>query len=327
MLYNKVSKIPEDLSVMGIGCWNFGGDWDSSDDNNTKNIVSAAIDAGINFFDVAPVYGFHHSEEVLGNILKEENLRNRVFIASKCGIVWDNNRKTWFDLSRKNILREIDESLMRLKTDHIDLYQLHWPDPDTPVEETAEVLCELKKSGKIRYVGLSNFNVKDIETFSSIVEINSLQNLYNMLERNTGTYHDITLSYKTEEEILPYLETHGQLFLPYSPLFQGLLSGKFNPEKPFSKEDIRNENPKLQGDRLKEYMEIVNRLCQYADEYGKPLNEIAINWIRKKCASSTIIAGASSVEQLEGNLRCLSWDMDEKAMAEIEEIIKPVRFI
>lgn len=327
MIYNKVPKIPEELSVMGIGCWNFGGDWDSSDDNNTNRIVCAAIDAGINFFDVAPVYGFHHSEEVLGEILKREKVRNDVFIASKCGIVWDENRNTWFDLSRKNILREIDESLQRLQTDHIDLYQMHWPDPKTPIEETAEVISELKKAGKIRYVGLSNFSVQDIERFESIISVDSLQNLYNMLERNTDTYHDITLDYKTEEEILPYIEQNGQLFLPYSPLFQGVLSGKFNLDRPFSKNDIRNENPKLSGSRLKSYMAFVDKLCEYAASYGKPLNEIAINWIRKKCPSSTIIAGASSVDQLERNLRCTDWELDDASMSEIEEIISPVKNI
>lgn len=325
MIYNKVSKIPEELSVMGIGCWNFGGDWDSSDDNNTDRIVRSAIESGINFFDVAPVYGFHHSERVLGEILRREKVRNRVFIASKCGIVWNENKETWFDLSRENILREIDESLRRLQTDYIDLYQLHWPDPGTPIEETAEVISELKKEGKIRYVGLSNFSAQDIAKFEAIISVDSLQHLYNMLERNTDTYHDITLDYKTEEEILPYVNEHGQLFLPYSPLFQGMLSGKFNPDKPFSKDDIRNENPKLSGNRLKEYMIFVDKLCQYAEKYGRPLNEIAINWIRKKCPASTIIAGASSVEQLERNLCCLEWELDDTAMAEIEEIIKPVK--
>lgn len=325
MIYNKVSKISEELSVMGIGCWNFGGDWDSSDDNNTDRIVRSAIESGINFFDVAPVYGFHHSERVLGEILRREKVRNRVFIASKCGIVWNENKETWFDLSRENILREIDESLRRLQTDHIDLYQLHWPDPGTPIEETAEVISELKKEGKIRYVGLSNFSAQDIAKFEAIISVDSLQHLYNMLERNTDTYHGITLDYKTEEEILPYVNEHGQLFLPYSPLFQGMLSGKFNPDKPFSKDDIRNENPKLSGNRLKEYMIFVDKLCQYAEKYGRPLNEIAINWIRKKCPASTIIAGASSVEQLERNLCCLEWELDDTAMAEIEEIIKPVK--
>ena len=145
MQYKKVSKIEEALSVIGIGCWNFGGNWDSSNDDNSERIVLAGIEQGINFFDIAPVYGFYHSETVLGTILKKNNLRNRVIIASKCGLLWDENHNTRRNLTKESILCEIDQSLRRLQTDHVDIYQLHWPDHNTPIENTVEALQQIKK--------------------------------------------------------------------------------------------------------------------------------------------------------------------------------------
>ena len=142
MLYKKVPLIEDKISALAIGCWNFGGDWDCSDDENTKEIVHAAIANGINFFDVAPIYGWYHSEEVLGKILQEGGLRNKVIIASKAGLLWDENHKARNNLTRKSLLEEIDGSLKRLRTDHIDIYQMHWPDHNTPIEETAQALAD-----------------------------------------------------------------------------------------------------------------------------------------------------------------------------------------
>lgn len=323
MIYKKAPKVEEELSAIGIGCWNFGGDWDSSGDDNSTRIVHAAIDSGINFFDVAPVYGFYHSETVLGKILKEGNLRNKIVLASKCGILWDESRNTHFDLSKKSILEEIDQSLTRLQTDHIDIYQLHWPDPHTPIEETVEALKEIKAAGKIRYVGLSNFSIRDIEIFESMIEVNSQQSLYNMLERNTNVYHDIPLEYKTEKEILPHVKEKGQVFLPYSPLFQGLLSGKFKGASHFSQKDIRNANSKFHGDTLLRYLAVAEELKGFAGRIGKPLNEVAMNWLRQKPEVTSIIAGVSSTEQLKANLNCLTWDLDEEMLREIDQIIAP----
>ena len=209
MIYKKVRLIEDQISALAIGCWNFGGDWDSSNDDNTREIVHAAIANGINFFDVAPVYGWYHSEEVLGKILEEGGLRNKVIIASKAGLLWDENHKTRNNLSRASLMEEIDGSLKRLRTDHIDIYQMHWPDHNVPIEETAQALADIKKAGKIRYVGLSNFSQADVEKFQKIVPVECQQGLYNMLERNTPSYHGIPLEYKTEDEMLawPYFFT------------------------------------------------------------------------------------------------------------------------
>lgn len=324
MIYKKVKMIDEPISVIGLGCWNFGGDWDSSDDKKSISIVQAAIDNGINLFDVAPVYGWTHSERVLGKALKGK--RDKVLIASKCGLVWNEKHETRKDLSKANIFREIDASLERLNTDYVDIYQLHWPDHETPIEETVEALRIIKKAGKIRYVGLSNYSKSDCEIFMSMIDVNEQQALYNMLERNTGSYHGISLEYKTEEDLLPVVKKYGQAFLPYSPFFQGLLTGKFSREKKFSATDIRNENPKFSGDMFLEYLACYEELDAFAKEMGRPVNEIALNWLRQKQEVTSIIGGVSSIAQLDKNIDAINWDITDDEMAVMEEIIAPFQY-
>lgn len=324
MLYKKVKMIREEISAIGIGCWNFGGDWDCSNDDNSISIVHAAIDKGVNLFDVAPVYGWFHSEKVLGWALAGGK-RQKVVIASKCGLTWNDKHETRNDLSKANLLKEIDGSLERLQTDYIDIYQLHWPDPATPIEETVEALAQIKKAGKIKYVGLSNFSQADVKKFMSMIEVNSQQGLYNMLERNTDSYHSIPLAYKTEDEMLPTVREYGQAFLPYSPMFQGLLAGKFSKGKNYSDRDIRNENPKLSGDQFCFYLEGYEKLQALADEIGKPMYELAFNWLRQKNEVTSIIGGVSSVLQLDKNIHCLTWDISDDVMARIETIIAPYK--
>lgn len=325
MIYKKVSRIEEKISAIGIGCWNFGGDWDTSSDMGADKVIQAAIDLGINLFDVAPVYGWNHAERVLGKTLKENHLRNKVVIASKCGLTWGEDHVTSNNLSKENLFREIDGSLERLQTDHIDIWQLHWPDPGTPIEETCEALAEIKKAGKIRYIGLSNFAQKDMEVFHRIVGVDTQQGLYNMFERNAHSYHNIPLQYRTEDEMLPNVKKYGQGFLPYSPMFQGLLAGRFTRNKTFSNTDIRSENPKFFGDLYQTYFDGYEKLKAFADEMGHPTNEVAVNWLRQKEEVTTIIGGASSVKQLEQNAASLEWSITDEEMKRINEIIEPYR--
>lgn len=327
MIYKKVSKIQEEISAIGVGTWNMGGDWDSSDEKKAIEVVHGAIDMGINFFDVAPVYGMGVSETVLGKALKDGGRRNRVLIATKAGLPWDENGQTRNDLTKESLLKEVDDSLTRLQTDHIDIYQMHWPDHSTPLEETAEALSILKKSGKIRYVGLSNYSQKEVETMMSMGDVECQQGLYNMLERNTSSYHGIPLEYRTEEETFPFVREHGQAFLPYSPLFQGLLAGKFLDGADFSEKDVRSSNPKLAGAKFSTYVEIARKLKAFADEMGHPMNELTFNWMRQREEVTSIIAGASSIEQLEKNVRSITWNINEEEMEQINAIIEPVRLI
>lgn len=323
MIYKKVARIEEQISAIGIGCWNMGGDWDSSEEKNSIGIIHAAIGMGINFFDVAPVYGWGVSETILGKALKVDGLRNKVLIASKGGLLWNEKHETENNLSKESLLKEIDASLTRLQTDHVDIYQMHWPDPAAPLEETAEALDIMKKAGKIRYVGLSNFSQKDVETMMGYISVDCQQSLYNMLERNPTSYHGIPLEYLTEKEVLPNVKKYGQAFLPYSPLFQGLLAGKFLDGVDFSKRDIRNENPKLVGEQFKVYQEGARKLKAFADGAGHPMNEVALNWLRQKEEVTSIIGGTSSVGQLEKNIHCTSWDLTEGELREIDKILEP----
>lgn len=325
MVYKKVKRIAEEISAIGIGCWNMGGDWDSSEENTSIRMIHAAIDRGINFFDVAPVYGWGVSERILGKALKEDGLRNKVLIASKGGLLWNEKHQTQNNLSRDSLLKEIDDTLARLQTDHVDIYQMHWPDPNVPLEETAEALNIMKKAGKIRYVGLSNFSQADVEQMMEYISVDCQQGLYNMLERNPGSYHGIPLEYRTEKEVFPNVRKYGQAFLPYSPLFQGLLAGRFLDGLTISTRDIRNENPKLTGEVFKVYQDGARKLKAYADEIGRPMNEMALNWLRQKEEITSIIGGASSVEQLEKNLRCISWDLTGEELEAIGKILEPFK--
>lgn len=325
MVYKKVKRIAEEISAIGIGCWNMGGDWDSSEENTSIRMIHAAIDRGINFFDVAPVYGWGVSERILGKALKEDGLRNKVLIASKGGLLWNEKHQTQNNLSRDSLLKEIDDTLARLQTDHVDIYQMHWPDPNVPLEETAEALNIMKKAGKIRYVGLSNFSQADVEQMMEYISVDCQQGLYNMLERNPGSYHGIPLEYRTEKEVFPNVRKYGQAFLPYSPLFQGLLAGRFLDGLTISARDIRNENPKLTGEVFKVYQDGARKLKAYADEIERPMNEMALNWLRQKEEITSIIGGASSVEQLEKNLRCISWDLTGEELEAIGKILEPFK--
>lgn len=322
MIYKKVAKIEEKISAIGIGCWNMGGDWDSSEEKTSIDIIHAAIDLGINFFDVAPVYGWGASETILGKALKG-SLRDKVLIASKGGLLWDVPHHTINNLSKDSLLKEIDDTLRRLQTDHVDIYQMHWPDPNVPLEETAEALTIMKQAGKIRYVGLSNFAPADVETMMSYISVDCQQGLYNMLERNPHTYHGIPLDYRTESEVFPMVRKYGQAYLPYSPLMQGLLAGKFLNGIDFSKNDIRSANPKLAGEGFETYRAGAQKIKEFSDSIGRPMNEVALNWLRQKEEITSIIGGASSIAQLEKNIHCTTWDLTQEELKALDQILDP----
>ncbi|UCD30643.1 MAG: aldo/keto reductase [Planctomycetota bacterium] len=164
------------------------------------------------------------------------------------------------DLTAKNIFQEIDQSLRRLDIDHIDIYQLHWPDPNTPIEETIDALEQIKASGKIRYIGVSNFSLELLKQAMALTTVVSFQGLYNMLEHNPTSYHNIPLEYRTQKEILPFCREYGLAFFPYSPLFQGLLTGTFRAKGNFDENDVRANNPKLSGRSFEIYFEVTRQL-------------------------------------------------------------------
>jgi len=225
MIYRELGKSVLKVSIIGFGCWPVSNDWTGARDKDSIATVSEAIELGNNFFDViAPVYRFGHAERVLRRAIKGK--RNSIYIASKCGLRWDSSKKIRHDLSKESILEEIDDSLKRLDTDYIDLYQIYWPDPNVSIEETMETLISIKEKGKVRYIGVSNFSIPLLKVASRYDDIVSNQILYNMINRNSDNYCGIPLSYRSEDEILPFCEKNNVSVIPYSPLMQGLLMTK-----------------------------------------------------------------------------------------------------
>lgn len=321
MKFKKVNKMDMTFSALGYGCWGASGSpsWTGHTDQNQIKAIHTAIDGGINFFDVAPVYGLGHAEKILGQAL--QGRRNQVLIATKCGLPWNREFQVRNDVREHVILKEIDESLSRLQVDHVDLYQIHWPTADgVAIEETMSALNKILQSGKARYVGLTNFSVENAKEANQYVDIASMQGLYNLLEQNADTYHNIPLQYRVKSEVLPFTQEKGMAFFPYSPLFQGLLGGAFNKSMTFNKEDVRNSNPKLNGELYKKYYKIIEELMMFSKEIGRPLNEIALNWLIKQNAITSVIAGVRNASQVKDNLKALDWTLEDDAYQHLNKI-------
>lgn len=325
MIYKKFKTLNnEELSAIGYGCWAIGGTWNNSDDLKSIETIKKAIDLGVNFFDVAPVYGMGHSEEILGKAIEGYD-RKKLFIATKCGLVWDDNSSEKIvtkSISRESLYRELNASLKRLGTDYIDLYRIHWPFENMQIDEAIETFEEMKRKGLIRYVGLSNFSKKDLEYCLSKTEIATYQGLYNLLEPNSEIYHHKKLEYRSKKEILPICKERGMAFLAYSPLFQGLLTGCFKLENNFDKNDDRAKNPKLNSDTYKFYYKIVEELKEIAKEIGKPLSQISINWLVNQEEIGPVICSAQTPEQIEENVESTSWTLTKDIEERIEGILR-----
>src|ERR1700761_5259985 len=215
------------ISRVGLGTWAIGGwMWGGSDEALAIRTIRRAFDHGINLVDTAPVYGFGHSEEIVGKALAGGKLRDRAVIATKVGLDWKDG-KPFRNAMRLRVILEIEASLRRLRTDHIDIYQVHWPDPETPIAETADTMAELLKQGKIRAIGVSNFSVSQMEEFRKYAPIHVVQPPYNLFER------------AAEQDILPYSRAHAIATLGYGALCRGLLSGSIHSASQFSGDDLR----------------------------------------------------------------------------------------
>jgi aryl-alcohol dehydrogenase-like predicted oxidoreductase len=295
-------------SVIGFGAWAAGKTgWGEVDNNEIVRTIQKAYDAGVNFFDTAPFYGYGESEIVLGKALK--HVRQDVIIATKFGLKWDEKGNIIKDTSKQNVIREVEESLTRLGTEYIDLYQVHWPDENTPIEETMEALRSLQESGKIRYVGVSNFSVEQMEETQKYINIVSLQSLYNLLQRDI------------EKRELPYVKKAGIGFIPYSPLAQGLLTGKFNNGMQIANDDVRMQfNPLFQTEMFQQSVQKVRELEKIAKSLHKPLNQVAINWLLTKEEISTVIVGAKTVQQVEENIAASNWVLSAEDAKKIDLI-------
>lgn len=299
------------VSLVGIGCNNFGGRVDAE---ASKAVIRKALDLGISLFDTADVYGNKGgSETILGDYLGAE--RNNIVLATKFG--WDmDSEGNLKGASRRYIVRAVEASLKRLKTDYIDLYQLHKPDPLTPIEETLRVLGDLIRQGMVRYIGCSNLPAwQVVEAYWTAKSLGlegfiSCQDEYSLLVR------------KPEPELLPAMERYGLGLLPYFPLASGLLSGKYHRDAPLPEGARLTKSQGLANDFLTEKnWRIVEGLRKFCDERGHTLLELAFSWLLAKPTVASVIAGATKPEQLEQNVRAADWKLNPQDLAEVDRIV------
>ncbi len=299
------------LSEIGFGAWAIGGSWGYGwgpvDDNESIRAIQKAIDLGINWIDTAAVYGLGHSEEVVGRAVKGK--REKVFIATKCGLVWDKRGVVRNNLKPESIRRECEASLRRLQTDYIDLYQIHWPDPSTPVEDAWETLVRLREGGKVRYIGVSNFDVDLLKRCMRISHVQSLQPPYSMIMR------------KVEKEILPFCRENGIGVVVYSPLQSGLLTGKFDIRR-LAPDDWRRKSPLFREPFLSRALGFVERIRPISERYGRSVLQFAISWTLMRPSVTSAIVGARDVEQIEEIAGGSGFTISEEDMELIDRIYR-----
>jgi aryl-alcohol dehydrogenase-like predicted oxidoreductase len=296
------------VSRIAIGTWAIGGwMWGGTDEAESIVTIRAALAHGVNVVDTAPVYGFGRSEEIVGKSLAD-GLRSQVILATKVGLEWHDGKITR-NASRERIMREIDDSLRRLRTDYIDVYQVHWPDPKVPMEETAKAMRELYEQGKIRAIGASNFSVEQMERFRSVAPLHVVQPPYNLFER------------EIEAEILPYCLKNSIATFGYGALCRGLLSGRMRADTKFTGDDLRLKDPKFQPPRFAQYLAAVERLDLLAQErYGRRVIHLAVRWMLDQ-GITTALWGARHPDQLEPVDAVMGWSLDKAAKADIDRIL------
>jgi aryl-alcohol dehydrogenase-like predicted oxidoreductase len=256
------------VSRIALGTWAIGGwMWGGSNESDAISTIHAALDRGINLIDTAPVYGFGRSEEIVGKALAVGGRRKRAFIATKVGLDWKDG-KPFRNASKTRIIEEAEDSLRRLQTDVIDLYQVHWPDPHTPLAEVAEAMGELHRAGKVRAIGVSNFSPAQMEEFRKVAPLQTAQPPYNLFER------------AIEGDVLPYCRDRDIAVLAYGSLCRGLLSGSMSESSSFTGDDLRKNDPKFLAPRFHQYLAAVEKLDQFAREhYGRRVIQLAVRWV------------------------------------------------
>ncbi len=308
MDYAPIPGTQLEISRITLGTWAIGG-WMWGGTNEAKSIetIRTALDYGINAVDTAPAYGFGRSEEIVGEALAG-GLRDRVLIATKVGLEWHDGKITR-NGSRDRIMREVEDSLRRLQTDRIDIYQVHWPDLERPIEETAKAMLELYEQGTIRAIGVSNFSPAQMDAFRKVAPLHVLQPPYNIFER------------AIDAEILPYCRKHGIATLGYGALCRGLLSGRMREDTKFEGDDLRRVDPKFQPPRFAQYVAAVRRLDEFARKrYGVGVIDLAVRFVLDQ-GITTALWGARNPGQLAPVKTAFGWSLDDEAKAEIDRIV------
>jgi aryl-alcohol dehydrogenase-like predicted oxidoreductase len=305
-----IRGVPIDASRVGLGTWAMGGyQWGGTDDDESVRTIHAALDRGIDLIDTAPAYGFGHSEEVVGRAIAEKGNRDKVIVATKVGLEREGDL-LYRNSSRKQVFDEVEASLRRLRTDYIDLYQVHWPDPATPFEETAQALLDLQRAGKVRAIGVSNYSIEAMERFGRVAPIASAQPPLNLFER------------EAQAKVLPWCLARGVAALTYGALCRGLLSGAIDRTTKFGGDDLRQTDPKFQPPRFEQYLEAVTLLGRYAhDRYGKGALALAVRWVLDQPGVSVALWGARHPAELEPLGDVVGWHLDEEALRYVDEVI------
>lgn len=295
---------------MGGGGWAFS--WSHQDDAASIRAIHAALDAGMNWIDTAAVYGLGHSEEVVAKALQSYS-GPRPYIFTKCARNWDANRQIVKLLKRDDVRTECENSLRRLQVDTIDLYQIHWPEPDEDIEEGWSTLAELQKEGKVRWIGVSNFNADQMKRIASIARITSLQPPYSLMRR------------EIEAEILPYAQQHNIGVLAYSPMGSGMLTGAMTRERVASlpNDDWRTRSPHFQEPLLTRNLRIADKVIEIAKRTGRTPSEVALAWVLSHPAITAAIVGIRSAEQVIGVAGALSYVLDNDSKRELDQASNP----
>jgi aryl-alcohol dehydrogenase-like predicted oxidoreductase len=303
------------ITPLGIGAWAMGGGgwaygWGPQDDQDSIAAIHAALDAGINWIDTAAVYGLGHSEEVIARALQGRS--NRPHIFTKCGLTWAAAGEIRRTLKADSIRREAEASLRRLRVDVIDLYQIHWPDPDRDMEEAWEILATLKAEGKVRHIGVSNFNAAQMERAQKIAPITSLQPPYSLLARDIET------------SILPFAAAHGIGVIVYSPMKSGLLSGAMTRERiaAFPADDFRRTVPHFREPMLSRNLRLVELLRSIGKRHGRSPGEVAIAWTLGNPLVTGAIVGLRSRQQLDGVIGAAEFRLSQSELNEIDTFLK-----
>jgi aryl-alcohol dehydrogenase-like predicted oxidoreductase len=303
------------ITRLGVGAWAMGGGdwafgWGPQDDQDSIAAIRAAIEAGMNWIDTAAVYGLGRSEEVVAKAL--EGLTPRPYVFTKCERIWGEDRKIGKSLKADSIRRECEASLRRLKLERIDLYQIHWPEPEEDIEEGWSTLAKLKEEGKVRWIGVSNFNAKQMERARAIAPITSLQPPYSLLSR------------EIEAEILPYCVENGIGTLIYSPMKSGLLSGGMTRERiaAMPQDDFRQRTPQFQEPLLTRNLALVEFMRDIGARHGATPGEVAIAWCLRNSAVTSTIVGLRSADQLNGVIKAASIVLSDDEAREMETFLE-----
>jgi aryl-alcohol dehydrogenase-like predicted oxidoreductase len=303
------------ITPIGFGSWAVGGGgyqfgWGPQDDEQSIAAINHALDLGINWIDTAAVYGLGHAEEVVARAL--EGRSGRPYIFTKCGRVWNESGEVTGSLKAQSIRRECENSLRRLQTDIIDLYQIHWPDPDPEIEEGWATMAELKKEGKVRYIGVSNFNVSQMRRAMEIAPISSLQPPFSLIEPDI------------RNDILPFCQKHNIGVIVYSPMASGLLTGSMSRERiaNLPEDDWRRRDPQFQEPRLTRNLELVEKLNEFAFMHNITPGAVAIAWTLQHRGVTGAIVGARRPEQVDGIIPAAEFRLTDSEAAELEEFLK-----